>query len=184
MDTKTYLYYIKSDSSERFYIGITNNVANRKRSHIYRSRTTKSALYDWMNKHTDWYMVVVNEYSTRKDACEAEKVLISFFRHIDKPLLNYADGGDGGFCVKNTDEWRAKLKLARKGRTPAKGMTHTPENKKLFKDVSRKYWDTRDTYDPDEVLKYTHKEAKERFGISTTHYYRLRKRSISGEQDN
>jgi len=77
--------------------------------------------------------------------------------------------------------WKDKLKEQRKGRKPALGMKHTDENKQIASDVSNKYWDTQDTFarNPEKVadiLALSHKEAKLQFGISTTHYYRLKKR--------
>lgn len=83
-------------------------------------------------------------------------------------------------------EWRNKLKEQRKGRTPALGMKHTDEAKQQASNVSNKYWDTQDTFarDPEKVkaiLALSHKEAKIQFGISTTHYYRLKKRFAPNE---
>ena len=80
-------------------------------------------------------------------------------------------------------EWKTKIREARKGRTPALGMKHTEENKKLFKQVSLDYWSTQNTYDKNakEILQLSHKEAKEQFGISTTHYYRLKKRFATND---
>jgi hypothetical protein len=55
-------------------------------------------------------------------------------------------------------------------------MKHSEENKKLFSEVSNKYWNSQDTYNSNEILKYGFTKANKIFGISKTHYYRLRKK--------
>lgn len=84
------------------------------------------------------------------------------------------------------DSWKTKLKEKRKGRTPALGMKHTDEAKQIASEVSNKYWDTQETFarDPEKVqviLALSHREAKKQFGISTTHYYRLKKRFATND---
>lgn len=179
-----YLYRIDVCGTDQFYIGITNDVERRKKSHQYRAtKGYKTHLYDVIRKYGTFELTVLEEFETRKQAGDAEKEMIKFFRDIGAPIMNHAGGGDGGFVVTNTDEWREKLCIAREGRKPAQGMQHSPENKKLFSEVSQAYWNTQDTYDKygEEILKPSHKEAKEKFGISTTHYYRLKKRFKSND---
>ena len=88
--------------------------------------------------------------------------------------------------VKAFNNWRDKLKDKRKGRKPALGMKHTEETKKIASEVSNTYWDTQETFTRDtekvkSILILSHREAKEQFGISTTHYYRLKKRFATND---
>lgn len=85
--------------------------------------------------------------------------------------------------TKANTEWKAKLRKARAGRTPALGMKHSDENKQFFTQVSQDYWATQDTYlkDAVEILKLSHREAKKQYGVSTTHYYRLKKRFATND---
>ena len=53
--------------------------------------------------------------------------------------------------------------------------------KQICTESSKKYWDSVETYDWNNIKNYSHKEAKEKFGISTTHYYRLRKQFGNNE---
>ena len=78
-------------------------------------------------------------------------------------------------------EWRAKLSAKRKGRKPALGMKHTEASKELFRKVSREYWSTQDTYDWDDMKDMPFKQARDKYGISKTHYHRLRKRSKAND---
>ena len=96
------------------------------------------------------------------------------------------DGANQKKITKSKAKIAKKLKEQRKGRTPALGMKHTDESKKISSEVSNKYWDTQDTFarNPEKVeaiLQLSHKEAKLQFGISTTHYYRLKKRFASND---
>lgn len=174
-----YLYRIDVLGTDQFYIGITRNPEKRKRDHIQRAGWGyKTRLYDVLRKYPSFELTVLAEFGTREEACAAEVAMIKSYREANAPIMNHADGGDGGFVVQDTKEWREKLSAARKGRTPAKGMKHTQENKDMFKAVSLEYWSTQVTYekDADAILALSHKEAKKQFGISTTHYYRLKKR--------
>lgn len=96
------------------------------------------------------------------------------FRKSGYRDYNILDGGTSYFPIKDKEEWLRKMKVGRIGKTPALGMKHTEENKKLFSKVSREYWDSQYTYDRSEIIKLSFKEAKLKFGISKTHYYRIR----------
>ena len=175
-----YVYKIVNPKSEKFYIGITNNLKRRMQAHKYVAKSgSKSPLYDWIRSHNMGFTVIVlQECSSREEAEKLEQELILVCREAGLPILNVADGGDGGFVITDVESWKQRLKVARKGKVPAKGMKHSDENKQLFAEVSNAYWESQDTYTKNinEILKLSHKEAKEKFGISTTHYYRLRKR--------
>lgn len=175
-----YLYLIELENSKRVYVGITNNPNRRTQSHKDRLKSGhKSPLYCAMRIKPSWDLKVIREFSSRQEACEAEIELISFLKQLNIPILNLTDGGDGGFAVRDIESWKAKLRQARAGRKPALGMSHTSENKDKFSQCSREYWATQETYLDivDEILKLSHKRAKEVYGISTTHYYRLKKRA-------
>jgi len=133
-----------------------------------------------MNKYgVEFFRISALSECTWEQACELEKQLIATGEYS----YNIAVGGEGGYVVpdEKKEEWKNKLSSARKGRKPALGMSHTEENKKLFSEVSKKYWSTQDTYNAEEVIALTFKEAHTKYGISKTHYYRL-KRSLFSEQ--
>ena len=149
---------------------------------------------------------VIKEFEEELDCGNYEIGTISFFRENSISNYNLHDGGTLGHAMspehpkweqwklalsrnaianspdtEAREAWIGKLKEQRKGRTPALGMKHTDENKAIASQVSNKYWDTQDTFARDEekviaILALSHKEAKKQFGISTTHYYRLKKR--------
>jgi predicted GIY-YIG superfamily endonuclease len=173
------LYYIVSDKTDSYYIGMTKNkLSYRLNSHKSAARSKKkTALYDCMRKYglDNFIICLKDEFDTHNECCDAEIRAIKLARKSNHKILNLADGGEGGFNVINIESWKNKLKEKRKGRKPALGMSHTDDNKKLFSDVSRKYWDSQNTYSQDEIIKLSFKEAKQKYGISKTHYYRLKR---------
>ena len=148
---------------------------------------------------------VIATFTDRRE-CELFEVLfIAAMRAYNVLNYNLHDGGTLGYNMQtstNYEQWKLhlkasaianssdsaakeawiqKLKEKRKGRTPALGMKHSNESKATASKVSNSYWDTQITYARDDqkvkaILALSHKEAKLQFGISTTHYYRLKKR--------
>lgn len=168
------------------YYGISKNFKKRKSSHRKNSkecnkgkRGCKTPFYDAVRSYGwnkfEWFILFEG------DVKECEEMEINLIAS-DNNCYNLHKGGHTGYDVttkskEEVEQWKNKLKEARKGRTPAKGMQHTEENKKLFKEMSIMYWNSVKTYDWCEIKHLTHKEAKEQFGISTTHYYRLKNKN-------
>ena len=172
-----YVYIIENVLTQSYYIGYTKNLKSRWNGHIWSVKSgKKSKLYNNMRKYgvKNFTVRVLESFKKKEDALKFEVFCID----LDDPkCLNLSEGGEGGFVVQDKDSWKTKLSKARKGRKPALGMRHTEENRNIFSKVSRHYWDSKNTYKPEEVLKYSFKEANAIFGISKTHYYRLRKRA-------
>ena len=172
------LYLITFKRSDCLYFGITNDIKKRASAHNWSARSgVKRPLYDCIRKYRSFDIDTIAEFSTREEAGRAERYLISLGREEGRRLLNLADGGEGGFAVRDVESWKKKLSEARVGRKPALGMTHSEENRELFSRVSKEYWETQETYNPTEVLSMGFSKARDAFGISKTHYYRLRKRA-------
>jgi len=173
-----YIYILTHKDSDKFYVGFTNNVNRRLITHKYASTRRKNKLYDFIKKY-GWGGISCDTIASSEDKAEIlllEKILISTL----KPDLNLAAGGEGGFVVKDVESWKQKLSEARRGYTPALGMSHTEENKKKFSEASKKRWDIYGRY-PKEVLAFGFTEANRKFGISKTHYYRLVKQNKINE---
>lgn len=174
-----FVYKIVNSVSGKEYIGITKNTKLRWNAHVHSSKTRNTPLYAAMRKYgiKNFTMHIICICPTWEYACTVEVELIK----ASDSLYNLAAGGDGGYVVpkEKENEWKQKLSSARAGRTPAIGMKHSEENKRLFKEVSQKYWETQETYNAEEVLLYSFKEANKMFGISKTHYYRLKRDMIN-----
>lgn len=178
------VYKAVNSTSGTIYFGITNNLRQRKWSHKSVAKRKKSPFYDAIKSygfdHFNWY--IVKDDITKLEAQILEETLIRKCRDFNIPIYNLHRGGSIGFSMRDkpNDEylsWRAKLKVARQGRKPALGMKHSEENKKYAQKVSQEYWATQEIYSLD-VLNYSFINANAKFGISKTHYYRLKKRVL------
>lgn len=180
-----YLYCIKNKVSDSVYIGITgNSVSRRFYEHIHNATilNKKTKLYDAIRSYgiDSFEIFELDYFNTREECCIAEIDSIKCAKEIGQNVYNMTEGGDGGFVVPidKIPKWKEKLSLARQGRQPALGMKHSEENKKLFSDVSNKYWDEHRIYSVEDIQQCSSfREAKEIFKISKTHYYRLKKRA-------
>lgn len=174
-----FVYKITNIISNSIYIGITKTtIEKRFNSHKCAARRgLKSKFYCAMRSYGfDKFIIeAIDTYDNWEDLAKAELVYIKKFKDLGFNLYNMKDELQPHFYVADKEAHKTKLRIKRKGRTPAKGMKHSEENKQLFKDVSRAYWDTQEKYNFEEIRNYGFTAANRKFGISKTHYYRLRK---------
>ncbi len=171
------LYEIRNSENEAVYVGVTRSTLVRRwASHRFSSKTVVTPLYCMIRKYgLDKFRIeLVEEFRTEQEMLDAEKARIKFYRESGVKCLNVLDGGEGYFPIKDWEARKAQLRAARAGRKPALGMKHTEENKKLFSECSKARWDKYGRY-PEEVTQLSFKDAREKYGISKTHYYRLAK---------
>lgn len=177
------VYYLVSPSTKWYYIGMTkNSLQTRLNAHKHCARRgTNSPLYACMRKYDDFIIVLRDEYTTHSECCDREIALIKEAKDLGHSILNLAEGGEGGYVIPEhkRDEWITKLKKKRAGGKPALGMKHSEENKELFSRVSKEYWKVNRVYNPDDIICLPFKEAHKTYGISRTHYYRLKRASAS-----
>lgn len=172
-----YLYQAENVVSGNRYYGITNNYKRRLWSHkTAAKRGDKSKFYDAMRS----YGIESFNWSVLEEG-DAEYIMQREIELIanDPNCYNLHPGGGQGFSMltksdAEVEEWRQKLRDARVGRKPALGMHHTDETKKLCGEYGKARWDKYGRY-PLEVLDYGFAEANRKFGISKTHYYRMRR---------
>lgn len=173
-----FLYQIRNVVSGTRYYGITVNVKQRWAVHKSAAKYEryKSPLCNAMQSYgIDAFVIEVLDEGPDEQIAQKEIDLIS----SDPDCYNLHLGGHIGFDVttkkpEEVEAWKEKLRKARAGRKPALGMKHTEDNKKLFGMHGKRRWDMHGRY-PDDVLDYSFIEANKKFGISKTHYYRLRK---------
>lgn len=177
------LYSIYNNESGSMYFGMTSrSISQRWSGHKHAAKSgKKSKLYDAMRSYglDAFSIAAIAYYDTKEDCCRAEIDAIKLHRDVGENLYNLADGGEGGYVVPEhlRDEWKAKLSKARQGRKPALGMKHTEENKKFFAECSKR----KTPKYPKEVTSLSFKEAKAKYNISKTHYYRLLKRAETND---
>lgn len=175
-----YLYKITNTINSTIYIGVTKSSLHRRFSaHKWAARHgIQSALYDAMRKHgvDNFKIDLCGIYQTEAQMLTAEEQVIKYSKAAKIRMYNIKNGGSKIFGIRDKAAWIRKLKEKRVGRTPSLGMKHSDENKKLFGMFGTQRWDKYGRY-PSEVLDYGFTEANKKFGISKTHYYRLRKES-------
>lgn len=178
-----YLYKLTNTVSGTVYYGISCNPQQRLAAHrhVAKRGKLKSPLADAMRSYgVGAFMLTVEAGPmTRELAYETEVAIIAANKRDGVKTYNLHPGGSGGFSIlekspEEVEQWRVKQRAARVGKKPALGMQHTAENKKLFGQYGKLRWDIHGRY-PDTVLDFGFTEANKRFGISKTHYYRLRK---------
>lgn len=175
------LYYLVSPSTDSYYIGITKQpLVRRFSAHRCSAKAgIKSPVYDAMRKYGDFEIQLVEEFNSEVDCANAEIEHIEHAKQRGDSIYNLHRGGHIDFDVttKSSDQveaWKGKLSKARQGRTPALGMKHTEETKKLCGEYGKLRWDIHGRY-PQEVLELGFAEAHRIYGISKTHYYRMRR---------
>ncbi len=175
-----YLYKIKNVISETIYIGVTGvSVHKRFMAHKYAAkRGAKSKLYDAMRSYgVDAFAVeTIGCFQTKDQMLDAEERILRYINAAGIKNYNIKPGGEKVWAIRDVAAWKAQLREKRQGRKPALGMHHTEANKKIFGQYGKMRWDLYGRY-PKEVIEYRFVEANKKFGISKTHYYRLRKQS-------
>lgn len=171
------IYMAENTKTGKVYIGQTlYPLTHRIKSHYYRAKSRPSKFQRALAKYDKslWQWTVLVRGVPREKLDILEKFYIK-----DVGLscsYNLTTGGSGVKYASVKDETRDKLRCVRKGRKPALGMKHTEENKRLFSKFSKKRWDLYGRY-PKEVLQLRCCDAIRTYGISKTHYYRLKRQN-------
>lgn len=177
------LYYLVSTSTHKYYIGITRqSLYQRFHGHLYSMKSGNPLpLYCAMRKYRDFCIVLIEEFNSEKDMLNAEIIYIKEVVENNHSIYNMTTGGESGFKKEmvNKEEWIDKLRKGRSGRKPFLGCKHSDKNKQVFSKSSLRRWDIYGRY-PEDVINLSFKEAYKLYGISKTHYYRL-KRAKSNE---
>lgn len=122
------LYRHLKPNGEVFYIGIGDK---------YRPKSKKrNKLWHKIVNKYGYEVQILKTGLTWEDACELEKILISYYGRIDKKtgtLANMTDGGDGCLGYKLSQETKDKISKSSKGRK----QTFTEEWKKKLSEAGK-----------------------------------------------
>lgn len=170
------IYMAECVKTGKVYIGQTRmTLQQRIKSHYYtvnagRMGKFQNALRKYPPEFWIWYVLQDNIPVSKLN--DSEKF---YMRDVGmKSTYNIIFGGAYAARRGTAEETREKMRRARVGKKPALGMRHTTENRAYFKKVSLAYWAENRKYSRD-VLTLPFREAKLKYNISKTHYYRLRK---------
>jgi group I intron endonuclease len=176
-----YLYVYKNKVSNVVYFGMTNNPKQRQAAHkAAAKRGSKTYFHNALRKYgvEAFEFKIIDSFELKEDCCKAEVDIIDLAKQMDIKTYNLHLGGEGGFDIRlkgevATEEWKNKLREKRKGRTPALGMKHTEETKRICGEANKKKEKRYPELESNWIDSFI--KAHRTYGISKTHYYRLRK---------
>ena len=117
-----YVYrHVRLDTNEVFYIGIGSDQSGQ----FTRAYSKSGRNLDWyaVTSYSEYRIDIISEHITWKEACEKEIFWIQYYGRGDKGLgilVNWTDGGEGGYGVIPTKETRQKLSNSLKGHKTSK----------------------------------------------------------------
>lgn len=118
---KIILYEFLDENHIPFYVGITNNYKRRKLEHLNAcKKQNKYPVYNKLRKlQKQGYtlnMNIIQEHLSIEQANQLEIDTIKLYKEKGLKLYNLAEGGKGrlGYKVIFTEEWKQKLKAAKK----------------------------------------------------------------------
>lgn len=101
--------FIDEDGDLR-YIGKANNLRERMQKHMYEIGRRRTPVYDWLAKHGEPVMIVLE--SDCEDWRSSEREWIAEARLAGAPLLNLADGGDEPLCTREQHRENGRKSIA------------------------------------------------------------------------
>lgn len=143
------LYSINRYDGFPVYIGITNNINDRMRTHKYRiKKNYNHPLYDEirkMNKDENYklFYIILKNNLTRKQALEEEKKEISYLNSGHSRLYNQTVGGGGTLGYKHTqatiDGIKRNQTILYGKNNPFYGKHHSEETKNILSKKCKNY---------------------------------------------
>lgn len=121
---KIYIYQIWFPTSNKSYIGQTDDLKKRMSEHLNFASLVGNAL----RKYDDWQICVLHTCNSRADANRLEIDHIRNFDSVAPNGYNLTAGGDGCIGYKHTDEAKEKIRQSNLNRISTnKGFKHTEE---------------------------------------------------------
>ncbi len=119
--TGIYAIHDPTEVSQRFYVGMTTNPKKRLEAHLYPGILKKPTiracwLRSLLSRVVHPELVVLEVVPPGADYQDAERFWIASLRGLGAQLVNGTDGGHGARGLVFTDESRAKISRAHKGR--------------------------------------------------------------------
>lgn len=125
-----YLYrHIRLDKNEPFYIGIGNDKYYNRAF----AKTGRNKIWHNIVSKTEYEVEIIYDGMSKEQAFEKEKEFIKLYGRKDLgtgTLCNLTNGGEGGFGVVRTEEFKKRASERMKGKKYALGHKVSDEVKK------------------------------------------------------
>lgn len=150
MESKFSIYIITNNINKKSYVGQTNNISYRFKSHKtnYKYKYKLNPLYNAFIKYNikNFTFQIIEEHNSRQEANEAEIFYIQLFQTLAPNGYNLAPGGQGNSPTTQTklkisNSLKSKKHLLNVSKTgkdhPRYGHKHSPEiREKINKQIS------------------------------------------------
>lgn len=176
------VYIVENQENGRVYVGQTRRTLEiRKCQHEWAAlRGNSMTPFHCAIRKYGAEAFIWHEYIRTNDLATLdymERLVIA--NECPHRLYNVEDGGHTGSSGPLSEEHKAKMREARKGGRPALGMKHSEAVKEIMAANRKKRWGEDGKFTPQmvaEIVTLGFAEAVAKFGISKTHYYRLKRR--------
>jgi len=123
---KIYIYAIWFPTSEKYYVGQTQNLQGRMQGHLRSGSLVCKALY----KYDDWQISILHTVKTKEEANRIEIEEIRNFNSVAPNGYNLTRGGDGwSKGMKHSEETKKKMKQAAIGKKCPWNIERNKKNK-------------------------------------------------------
>lgn len=135
----TFIYTLSCPlSNDIRYVGKSDNIKNRIRDHLSKSKKLKTHKDKWicsLNKNHSKPKLEILDIVDKNEWKFWEQHYISLFKSWGFNLVNHTNGGDGGSFKKHTEETKKKMSQLRKGK---KRKPFSEETKKAMSESAKK----------------------------------------------
>lgn len=139
-----YIYKLYFDSSDSVYIGKTKNLTQRIYDHLAeaRNKSTNTQRLNWIRKYhyelgEQLKHEILAEFDDEQACLNAEIDYIAEYKELGYQLKNSTEGGEGSSGRICTDNTKAKISKAQKGKQTWLGKKHSDETKKKISEANK-----------------------------------------------
>lgn len=155
---RVYVYRIYFPTSDKSYIGQTQDLKRRMSRHLKSNFLVGKAL----RKYDDWEVYILHTVKTRDEANRIEIEEIRNFNSIAPNGYNLTRGGEGISGYKLSEETKVKMSQSHLGKqSPTKGKNYSEEVKKKMSAAHKGYKHTKETREKIRKARLGYKHSEE-----------------------
>lgn len=141
MNTKFYVYKFTNNINSKVYIGVTNDIKRRVRTHKL-CRGGNVRFHNAIKKYgfENFIFTILEECNSQEEAFITEITYIEYYKsNIEEFGYNLTSGGEGATGYKHTEDARNKISISKIGiNNPMFGVTSPNKDKELSEEAKLK----------------------------------------------